>query len=571
MAKISRKAFFKAASSEFLNAEAPNKEYPYLDPSNQDLPRHLQKTSTGIGTYTGPWGEDQILHLLKRTLFGVSKADLNHFKGKTLNECISLLLNFNNTPPPPPLNNYGNNPNQNDPTVPFGQTWVNAAVNANLEGARIFSFKSWWTSLLLNQERNIREKMTLFWHHHFATETLVVQDSRFVYKHNALLRSMCLGNFKDFVKQITLDPAMLEYLNGSQNTQTAPDENYARELQELFTIGKKISPHYTEEDVKAAARVLTGWRNNRLGISSFFDASKHDTNQKAFSSFYNNQIIVGRSGINAGNLELDDLLNMIFSHPEVAKNIVRKIYRFFVYYVIDENVENNVITPLANLFRSNNYNIKIVMETLLKSEHFFDVLNKGCMIKSPLDHIIGLARQTNLQFPDNSNIQTQYAHWLYTMQYATVLNQHLGDPPAVAGWPAYYQEPQFYELWINSDSLPKRNLACDSLIYVGYSRFGFKLIIDVFALVESTQNPSNPNDLLRELIQLLYPADLSTATQTFIKNSILLSGQTGDYIWTDAWNAYKANPSNTMLKDAVKIRLQALLKYLMGQAEYQLH
>jgi hypothetical protein len=211
------------------------------------------------------------------------------------------------------------------------------------------------------------------------------------------------------------------------------------------------------------------------------------------------------------------------------------------------------------------------METLLKSEHFFDVLNKGCMIKSPLDHIIGLARQTNLQFPDNSNIQTQYAHWLYTMQYATVLNQHLGDPPAVAGWPAYYQEPQFYELWINSDSLPKRNLACDSLIYVGYSRFGFKLIIDVFALVESTQNPSNPNDLLRELIQLLYPADLSTATQTFIKNSILLSGQTGDYIWTDAWNAYKANPSNTMLKDAVKIRLQALLKYLMGQAEYQLH
>jgi len=571
MAKISRKAFFSAAGSEVFQSESPLKEYPYIDPSNQHIPRHLQKTSTGIGTYTGPWGDAQILHLLKRSLFGVSKADLTHFKGKSLSECIDQLINFSNTPPPPPLNNYGNNANQNDPAVPFGQTWVNAAVNPNLEGARIFSFKSWWTSLMLNQDRNIREKMTLFWHNHFASESLVVQDSRFVYKHNALLRSMCLGNFKEFVKQVTIDPAMLLYLNGNQNTKTAPDENYARELQELFTIGKNLSSHYTEEDVRAAARVLTGWRINRNGISSFFDSTKHDTTSKVFSSFYNNYNLVGRSGVNAGNLELDDLLNMIFAHPEVAKHIVRKLYRFFVYYVIDESVETNVIEPLANLFRNNNYNIKIVVETLLKSEHFYDPLNMGCIIKSPMDHLIGLARQTNIQFPDNSNLQTQYAHWQYVMQYGSILSQHLGDPPSVAGWPAYYEDPQYYEIWINSDSLPKRNLVCDQMIYTGYSRFGFKLAIDTIAFAESLQNPANPNDLLQEIIQLLYPSNLSENTKTFIKNSILLSGQTGDYIWTDAWNAYKANPNNTQLKDTIKIRLQSLLKYLMGQAEYQLH
>ncbi len=570
MAKISRKAFFSAAGSELIKSESTLKEYPYQDPSNQQLPRHLQKTSTGIGVYAGNWGNEQIMHLLKRTLFGVSKADFNHFKGKSLSECVNILLNFDPTPPAPPLNNYGNNANQNDPAVPYGQTWVNATINGNLEGARIASYKSWWTSLLLNQDRNIREKMTLFWHNHFATETLVVQDSRYIYKHNTLLRNNCLGNFKDFVKQITIDPAMLEYLNGNQNTKTAPDENYARELQELFTIGKNLSIHYTEEDVKAAARVLTGWRTNRTGISSFFDATKHDTSSKVFSSFYNNYTIIGRSGANAGLLELDDLLTMIFSHPEPAKHIVRKIYRFFVYYVIDDSVERNVIEPLATLFRNNNYNIKIVIETLLKSEHFYDPLNIGCMIKSPLDHLIGLAKQTKINYPDNSNIQTQYAHWLYTMQYSAILNQHLGDPPNVAGWPAYYEDPQYYEIWINSDSLPKRNLACDQLIYTGYTRFGFKLLIDCVAFVEDMQNPSNPNDLLNEIIQLIYPTDLSLNTKNFIKTSILLSGQTGDYIWTDAWNAYIANPSNTMLKDAVKIRIQALLKYLMGQAEYQL-
>jgi len=565
MAKITRKEFL-----DITKKDSGIPDTPYIDPSNKSLPRHLQKTSTGINAYQGVWGDVQIMHLLRRTLFGVSKSDLDFFKSKNLVQTVDYLLTLPASAPEPPLNNYGYNTSQADPDVPNGTTWINAPQNPLLNGARIQSLKYWWAGLLLNQERNIREKMTLFWHNHFSTECITVQEARLSYKHHALIRSMCLGNFKEMVKQITIDPAMLIYLNGDKNTKTAPDENYGRELQELFTIGKDLPNHYTEEDVKQAAKVLTGWRVNRTTQSSFFDVSKHDTSNKVFSSFYGNTSITGRTNANAGTDELNDLLTMLFAQQEVAKYIVRKIYRFFVYYVIDESVETNVIVPLANIFRSNNYEVKIVIETLLKSEHFFDTLNRGCMIKNPMDHLIGFAKQTKLQFPTASNIQQQYGHWQFIQQYGIILSQDLGDPPNVAGWPAYYENPQYYEIWINSDSLPKRNSFCDYFIYVGYTRFSYKSIIDCIAFAKLFDNPGNPNTLIDQIVQLIYPDDLSATTKAFIKTSFLLSGQSSDAYWTDAWSLYIANPTNTMAIATVNTRLQALLKYLMGQAEYQL-
>ena len=129
---------------------------------------------------------------------------------------------------------------------------------------------------MINQGTSIHEKMILFWHNHFATETLDIGDARYVYKHHMLLRKYALGNFKEFVKEITIDPAMLRYLNGYLNNKNSPDENYARELQELFTLGKGPKSNYTEGDVKAAARVLTGYTVNATIISSVFDPNRHD-------------------------------------------------------------------------------------------------------------------------------------------------------------------------------------------------------------------------------------------------------------------------------------------------------
>jgi uncharacterized protein (DUF1800 family) len=570
MANVSRRHFLKDAASSVLAEENKTPIADYKDPSNTTLPRNLAKTTTGINAYTGTFGQAELFHLLRRTLFGATKADMTFFAGKTMDEVVDLIMTLPPNPPPPPLNNYGNNTNTPDAEVPFGQTWVNAAANPTIEFARINSLKSWWISQMLQPGRNIREKMTLFWHNHFATQTTTVQDSRYLYKHHALLRANCLGNFKDFVKQITIDPAMLVYLNGEQNTKAAPDENYGRELQELFTVGKDLPNHYTEDDVKAAARVLTGWRNNRQGISSFFDNSKHDTTNKQFSAFYNNTVITGRSGATAGMDELNDLLDMIFTQQEVSKFICRKLYRYFVYYVIDETVEANVILPLAQYFRDQNYDIKAVVTKLLKSEHFFDPLNRGCMIKQPVDQIIGSSRLMNLAFPDATNIELQYGHWTFVEQYNLLCGQDIGDPPNVAGWQAFYQDPQFYELWINSDTLPKRNLFNDIMVYVGYKRGGYTLIYDTIQFASQFSNPQDPNALVNDISTYFHPVPLSQTSRDTIKTAYLLSGQSTDSYWTDAWNAYKATPNDVMAKKAVTDRLQAMLKYMFGLAEYQL-
>src|SRR5450432_870823 len=236
--------------------------------------------------------------------------------------------------------------------------------------------------------------MVLFWHNHFVTETNTVDNALFCYQYNMLLRRHALGNFKEFVRAITVEPAMLRYLNGYANSKKAPDENYGRELQELFTLGKGPGSHYTEEDVKAAARVLTGFTVQYKTFTSSFDPNRHDETDKQFSTAYGNRLIRGIKG-KEGTMELDELLDMIFSQEEVSRFICRKLYRFFVYHNIDETTERDLIEPLAALFRKENYEIGPVLEALFSSQHFFDPANFGCMIKSPIDFTIGLCREYN--------------------------------------------------------------------------------------------------------------------------------------------------------------------------------
>ncbi len=529
--------------------------------------------STGLLPFSGNFTDQELKHLLKRTLFGFSVKDMNHFKGKSLQQTIDELLNPIALIPAPPIKEYTPsatvlNPDTN---IALGTTWINDANNdGSIASLRRASFKKWWMGLLVNQDRTIREKMTLFWHNHFATETTDIGNAQFIYKHHNLLRTHALGNFKSLTKFITLDPAMLVYLNGQLNTRTAPDENYGRELQELFCCGKSADSRFTEDDVKAASRVLTGWRNNANTISSYFDATRHDTNSKTFSAFYNHTVIAGRSGITAGELELDDLLNMIFATQEVAKYICRRLYRWFVYYDIDASVETNIITPLANIFRAANYDIKPVLEALLKSEHFFDQMSKACQIKSPLDFVVGLCREYDIAFQPESDYTTNYGFYNYLVGWASNMQQNLGDPPDVSGWKAYYQAPQFYQVWINSDTLPKRNQFTDTMVVNGYSFNGKKIQIDGLEYLKKISNPGDPNILMNELIGLIFRIDLSAASKAQIKKDILLSGQANDFYWTDAWNIYISTPINTANTTTVRNKIRDLIKYLMNLAEYQL-
>jgi uncharacterized protein (DUF1800 family) len=365
---------------------------------------------------------------------------------------------------------------------------------------------------------------------------------------------------------------MLIYLNGHLNTKYAPDENYARELQELFCMGKGPDSKYTEDDVKAAARVLTGWAlsHSLASFSVYFDAARHDTTDKTFSSFYNNTKITGRSVTNAGNLELDDLLDMIFSVNEVSKFICRKLYTFFVYYEIDQDTETNVIAPLAKVFRDNNYEIKPVLETLLKSAHFFDMANRGCVIKTPLDHVVGFARQTELPLPTISNgAMTLYDHWTLWFYYAAIIGQNIGDPPNVAGWQAWYQAPQFHEIWINSDSLPKRNQFSDYILAAGYDKSGYVSKVDVLAVADRFSNPSNANQLVADALEFFLPMEASADLKAAMK-AVLLPGGIPDYNWTDAWNTWKSTPGNTANKKNLEFLLISMFKAIMNLSEYQL-
>lgn len=535
----------------------------------------IKPYQAGLAPYTGIWGTDEVVHLLKRTMFGAAKADIDYFKGKSLSDSVDELLNPTAPLPSPPLKDYDTSGAAvPDTDVAPGTTWVN---NVNTDGTitsrRRASLKKWLTGVMINQDRSIREKMTLFWLNHFSTEMADVGESQFIYKHHNLLRTNALGNFKTLVKAVTIDPCMLVYLNGNTSTGTAPNENYGRELQELFTLGKENNPNYNEDDVKAAARVLTGWQTSSPSISSTFSTSRHDKTNKQFSSFFNNAVITGRSTTTAGDQEIDDLLTMIFNKKaEVSRFIVKKIYRWFCYYSIDADVQANVIDPLALIFQNSNWDIKPVLSALFKSEHFFDASNVGCFIKSPVELCVGMCREFNMIFPDANTLFTDaYSMWDYVRSLTSSMNQNVGDPPNVAGWPAYYQEPQYQELWINSDTLPKRNKFTDQFIGSGYTRNGLNIKIDPVAFAGKLSNPGNPNQLIDDSLEVLFQVPLSDESKAAIKKQILLTGQTNDQYWADAWIAYLANPTVTgMPYKTVQTRLASLYKYLMGLAEYQL-
>ncbi len=578
---MERRTFFSSLAEPLLDSTAPGPpllpgDNPY---ANKQLPK-VQRTTAGLEPYSGTFGTAEALHLLRRATFGPAPAHVATAVSKGLAGTLSALFATPTDEPTQPLI-Y----DARDTVAAVGQTWVNGVYQAtgatiNPVGLRITSLKSWWMGLIVNQALSIREKMVLFWHNHYSTEVATVADPRFSYYSLDLLRSNALGNFKTLTTQISMDGAMLRYLNGNTNTKNAPNENYGRELQELFTIGKgpEVAPgdytNYTEADVQAAAHVLTGWKDtqNADGTvgpapTSTFVASKHDPTNKQFSARYQNTVITGGNTAADGPRELGALIDMIFAQPETAKALCRELYRWFVYYIIDDTTEANVIAPMADLIRTNNYDILPALQTLFGSAHFFDPVNRGCMIKSPIDHLAGIFRIFSIALP--SDAAHLYPLLNYITAVAASMDQNPGDPPNVAGWQAYYQTPEFYEIWINTDTLPKRGNASASLIRSGYSTGGASFIIDPIGFIQSSiSDPTNPTVIVNESAQLLLAADLTANQIAFLKNTLLPG--LPDYEWTAEWSTYLADPSNTTKKSAVKNKLAALYTFMMSMPEFQL-
>jgi uncharacterized protein (DUF1800 family) len=526
-------------------------------------------TSFSPEKFTGTFDKDALKHLLKRTLIGFSWDDFKKFENKTLDETIEILFKEEPTTPPP-INHY-DKLNKDTTGIPPGETWVNAVYgDGNINSRRRQSLRGWWIHKMFFQSGSIHERLIMFWHNHFVTEVETYDDARYAYKYHQTLRKYALGNFKDFTKAITIDPAMLNYLNGTRNTKTAPDENYARELQELFTLGRGPNSKYTEDDVKAAAKVLTGYRVNKDLAEYYFDATRHDVTDKKFSEFYGSKTIKGQAGDN-GKKELDEMISMIFENNEVGLFLIRRLYVFFFYYEITPAIEKQFIVPLAEIFRNNKYEILPVLKVMFSSQHFFDNELRGVLIKNPLDHTVGFTRTIEAKWPkyEAANYQEYYELAGDLITVANNGQQTLLNPPSVAGWPAYYQAPVFHEIWINASTLPIRVKFTETFIKSGLKRNGKTLAVDVISFVKKLPNPEDPVKLIETLEFILFQTQISLALKKQLKTDILLEGQTSDYYWTDLWNEHLTKPTTNNI-GMVTTRLKSLLTYLVSLPEYQL-
>ena len=582
---------FEKYSRKIFNGRRYSSAEKFYENKNtsSNLLERVTPVLSGLNAYAGVWTEREALHLLKRTGFGFKKQDVDTLLGLSFSNAVDLVLNVSNVAPTPPINFYQNfKPDENN--LPYGADWTNNAfidsdIGNDTNFQRTVSLSAWQVGLALNQDITIREKMTLFWYHLMPIDFEQVSNSsnqycntnsaRICYKYIKMCRDFSTGNFKSLLRNMATQPAMMFYLNNQSNQKDAPDENFAREIMELFTLGKDNTNIYAQTDVVEAAKVLTGWRVQNLNTNTEatnFIPNRHETSTKQFSSFFNNTAIPN-SGIN----EIDLFIDMIFGKSEnVSKYICRRIYRFFVYYDIDENIENNVITPLAQHFVASNWNIKPVLEKLFKSEHFYDMANRGVFIKSPFDVIIGSLRTFNVKHnvTDATNFHAQYEIWNLFNYAMYEMEQAMGKIPSVAGWQAFYQKPSFHEYWINSNSIQRRFGLMRGLFF-GFdqeiNQLVTRLEVDKIGFVSQFGDTicADPNLLINECVKYLLPIDISQNIKDRIKSQSLLNGQVTDGYWTGAWYDYKQNPNdeNTSI---VKIRLYVMLLTIVEYAEYQL-
>lgn len=551
------------------------KDEAFNKAANKTSPLNIRKkTRSTLAPYTGVWNDSTAIHLLNRAMFGAKPSDVTTAISLTPSTTVDALLN--NTPSAYPIGlNWYENTYADTTGVAFGNSWINADYgDGTIDYYRKIGLQAMWMKNIMTQNFSLQEKMVLFLYNLVPVQFQLVGDARFLYQYIQLLHQYALGNYKDFIRDMTKDGAMLYFLNGYINNKYSPDENYGRELQELFTVGKEGGQQYAEADVQAAAKVLTGWRVDSANISTFFDPTFHDTTNKTFSAFYNNTTITGQSGSNAGDIELDALLAMIMggqSGITAANYICKKLYRFFVYYDIDSNIETNIIAPLATTLINNNWELKPVLEQLLKSEHFFDIQSQGCYIKTPIDKICGLTRVLSVPVDPLTTFEDEY--WLYVRQwyYADAMGMGVGEAPNVSGFKPYYQNPQWQELFINSNTHPKRLQWTDQLLtayghYVNGST-SYKANLPLFA--STLSNPADPDVLVADVVKHCFGLPVSQTKRNYFK-AILLSNQTNNSYWTNAWNDYIASPTDPTALAVVTNRLRLMLTEMFRMAEHQL-
>jgi uncharacterized protein (DUF1800 family) len=356
-------------------------------------------------------GFEEARHLASRTSFGVTPAQIHMLEALEYETAIDQLLRGSAhttvTPLPPWINDKPKQASQSMANLAAEKRKARAegrkpVVGPGQDPRRDLEF--WWVNEMFVTEQPMVERMVLFWHNHFTSSRKKVRYMPALYRQNGLFRREALGNFGTLLKQVARDPAMLIYLDGARSVARQPNENFARELLELFTLGEG---HYAESDIKAAARAFTGWSLDKED-AFIFRADEHDDGQKTF---------LGKTGRLGG----DDILNILLAHPRTAQTIVEKLWREFVSMTPDPGE----VAALATLFRGGGYEIKPLLRALFLSSSFRDPAIRGALIKSPLDFVLGAAMHLGLPISYNDSL----------LQMLHVLGQVPFDPPNVKGWP----------------------------------------------------------------------------------------------------------------------------------------
>ena len=494
-----------------MQQRKPNQEPPIdlveqFYKENVDLKAILEKRkarkniSGTIEKYDGEWGDAQKKHLLNRSLMGYAKYHLEDLSNLTLDESIDLLFTPENDLPLPTndyfhewpqerydeLNkNLGESEYRIEP-VPPGEPWVESAFPGNAgPWDQYTSLDSYCIKQQLRQKTSIHWKLSFFLHNLLPTSRDSGASAKAAWQYLKLIYKSPFQSYKQTIKDITMDPNMLWYLNLQFSKVDNPDENFAREIQELFTVGKGPNARFTEEDVKAFSKILVGWQSDFLShekpgeIKTRFSWWNHDSSDKQLSSFYGNKIIRGRYRED-GAEELHELIDIIFENHEVSFYISRRLYQFFVYPEIDSSAEENIIKPMAQKFRDTNYSLIEPLKLLLKSKHFFDSNNFNSLIKSPIEFVYGCLKSLKLHQEDfYEQIENEKyingTRYTYTIpnKFSNPLSREyyfynsfsgrlrdqgclFGEPPSVSGWPPYYQSPVYDLFWINSKTISNR-------------------------------------------------------------------------------------------------------------------
>ncbi|HMX39848.1 MAG TPA: DUF1800 family protein [Saprospiraceae bacterium] len=545
-----------------------------------------------LSPLSGVLGHRKAAHLLRRTTYRYTRTRVDELAALSAADALASLLTAHPLQLEQPLYGPASTP----------KSWINPPAPSGTpppaEESELRPYvMGWWVHEALH-DPGISHKMMLFLHQYLAVDAESGSSAQF-FDYLSLLRWASLGNTKKLLVKVVTDNCMLTYLDNDQNFKGNPNENFAREFFELFTIGTGPAAGpgdyttYTEEDIVQTARVLTGFnhalRNQHSDPETGIPTGKaypqsHDFGPKTFSPRLSNTVIEPPTQDAAGmQKELEALVDMVFAQEETARNICRRLYRFLVTRKISPEVEADIIGGLATTLRDQDFELKPVLAQLLQSEHFFDADDTapadeivGALIKSPLD--LSLQALAFFQVPIPDPLSENSKHYL-EFYNSTVIERMLGTagmtlfyPFDVAGYSGYYQQPDFNRQFFNSATIIPRYKLPQVLLsgthaWTGASTLPIGTRLDIVDWVKNKSGITDASDsfvLVKEMLQYLAPEEVSTARFDYFHLSIFLDNLPPND-WAYEWEHFL----NTGDDSEVRIPLERLVNAIMYAPEYQ--